>query len=182
VRVIAGELRGRVLHAPEGLDTRPTSDRVRESLFALLGDVIEGARVLDLYAGSGALGIEALSRGAVFATFVERESAARRVLERNLADLSLGGRARVVAADATTEPALRGGPFDVVLADPPYGEVDLSGVVRHAATALAPRGVLVLEHPARSPAPAAPETLAPWKARRYGGTALTLWVREEEAG
>ncbi|MGQ0722436.1 MAG: 16S rRNA (guanine(966)-N(2))-methyltransferase RsmD [Candidatus Eiseniibacteriota bacterium] len=179
--MIAGELRGRILHAPEGLATRPTSDRVRESLFALLGDVIEGARVLDLYAGSGALGIEALSRGAVAATFVERESGARRVLERNLSELGLGGRARVLAADAMSEAALRGGPFDVVLADPPYGETDLGGVVRHAAEALAPGGVLVLEHPAKEAAPPVPETLAPWKARRYGGTTLTLWVRDKEA-
>jgi 16S rRNA (guanine966-N2)-methyltransferase len=87
----------------------------------------------------------------------------------------------VLAADAMTEAALRGGPFDVVLADPPYGEADLARLVRHAAEALAPGGVLVLEHRASDPAPPAPETLAPWKARRYGGTTLTLWVRQKEA-
>ena len=178
--MIAGELRGRTLHAPPGLRTRPTSDRVRESLFALLGTLPEGARVLDLYAGSGALGIEALSRGAVHATFVERDPAARRVLERNLSDLALSSRARVLACDATEQAVIRGGPFDVVLADPPYRAVDLARLVRRSAAALAPGGVLVLEHSAKNPAPSAPESLALWKSRRYGGTAVTLWVRQED--
>jgi 16S rRNA (guanine966-N2)-methyltransferase len=180
LRVIAGTLRGRTLRAPAGFRTRPTSDRVRESLFALLGPLPEGARVLDLYAGSGALGIEALSRGAARATFVEQDPAARRVLERNLADLGLSSRARVLAGDALKPATVRGGPFEVVLADPPYGAVDLGLLLRRGAEALTPGGVLVLEHAAKEPLPPAPESLAVWKSRRYGGTAVTLWVREEE--
>lgn len=120
VRVVSGELRGRRLQAPAGETTRPTSDRVREATFNALGSmgVLEDARVLDLYAGSGALGIEALSRGAVACTFVERDRRALVALRANLDACRLGPpRALVVAADATTPPA---GPFDLALLDPPY--------------------------------------------------------------
>jgi 16S rRNA (guanine966-N2)-methyltransferase len=120
MRIVAGELRGRLIEAPPGRDTRPTTDKVREAMFNALGslDLVRDAVVVDLYAGSGALGIEALSRGAAEVVFVERDRAALRVLRENLDHLGLGDRARVQSGDAF---ALAGRlPADLVLADPPY--------------------------------------------------------------
>jgi 16S rRNA (guanine(966)-N(2))-methyltransferase RsmD len=180
LRVIAGELRGRRLVTPDGWSTRPTKGRIRESLFDLLAGVPDGARVLDLYAGSGALGIEALSRGARHAVFVESARAALRALRQNLETLGLAARATVVAGDALAgSPAARG-PYDLVLADPPYEAGVEEAVVAEAAKRLAPGGVLALEHAADRPAPEPPSGLAVWKARRYGGTSLTLYVRVAE--
>ena len=117
MRVVAGTFKGRRLSAPRGMRTRPTADRVREALFSMLGDV-GGARVLDLYAGSGALGIEALSRGAASAVFVERDARAAAAIERNLG--SLGVEAPVVRQDALRFLARADGAFDLVFCDPPY--------------------------------------------------------------
>jgi 16S rRNA (guanine966-N2)-methyltransferase len=117
VRVVAGQFRGRRLAAPRGVRTRPTADRVREALFSMLGDVT-GARVLDLYAGSGALGIEALSRGAGSAVFVERDTRPADVIDRNLSSLGLDE--RVVRQDALRFLARGEGMFDLVFCDPPY--------------------------------------------------------------
>ncbi len=122
VRVVAGDLRGRRIESPVGDATRPTTDKVREAVFNALGslDVIDGARVLDLFAGTGAMGIEALSRGASHCVFVESDRAALAVLRRNLDSLGLGGRSTVVAGDAHSLPAQHRS-ADVVIADPPYG-------------------------------------------------------------
>jgi 16S rRNA (guanine966-N2)-methyltransferase len=117
VRVIAGEFRGRRLQAPPGTETRPTADRVREALFSMLGD-LSGLRVLDLYAGSGALGIEALSRGAASAVFVERDARAADTIKRNLA--ALGAEGEVRRQDALRFLSSGLGPFDLVFCDPPY--------------------------------------------------------------
>ena len=117
MRVVAGEFKGRRLHTARGTRTRPTADRVREALFSMLGDV-SGARVLDLYAGSGALGIEALSRGAESAVFVERDQAALAALRRNLD--AVGARAEVRRQDVLRFLARPEGTFDLVFCDPPY--------------------------------------------------------------
>lgn len=180
LRVIAGEHRGRRLVTPPGRGTRPTSDRVRESLFNLLGTLPAGGRVLDLFAGSGALGIEALSRGASHAVFVESARPALRALRENLDALGLAPRATVVAADAWTDAPATTGPFDLVLADPPYAEGLEERVVREGARRLAAGGVLAVEHPSSRPPPASPKGLSIWKAKRYGGTSLTLYVRASE--
>ena len=119
MRVVAGEFKGRRLHAPRGAHTRPTADRVREALFSMLGDV-SGARVLDLYAGSGALGIEALSRGAESALFVERDRQALAALRRNLD--AVGAEAGVRQQDVGRFLAGFEGKFDLVLCDPPYDD------------------------------------------------------------
>lgn len=120
MRVVAGEHRGRLIEAPPGRDTRPTTDKVREAVFNALGslDLVRDAVVADLYAGSGALGIEALSRGAHEAVFVERDRAALRVLRDNLSTLGLDGRARVMQGDALALASRVSA--DLVLADPPY--------------------------------------------------------------
>jgi 16S rRNA (guanine966-N2)-methyltransferase len=121
VRVVAGLYRGRRLQAPAGRSTRPTSDRVREALFSILGPSVEGARVLDIFAGSGALGIEALSRGAAEAVFVDSDARAVAAVRANLE--AVGAEARVHRRDAfgwLASPASGGGTFDLVFADPPY--------------------------------------------------------------
>jgi 16S rRNA (guanine966-N2)-methyltransferase len=127
MRVIGGELRGRPLIAPAGRATRPTSDRLRQTLFDVLvhafGQPAAGARVLDLFAGTGALGIEALSRGASFALFVEEDVAARGVIRDNLDALGLTGRGRIFRRDATRlGPVGNVAPFSLVFCDPPYGQ------------------------------------------------------------
>lgn len=119
MRVVAGELRGRKLVAPAGEGTRPTADRVREALFSILGDV-SGLRVLDLYAGSGALGIEALSRGAAAAVFVDSSRAAVTAIRRNLSELGLEAPVQRRDALAHLAGAAGGDPYDLVFADPPY--------------------------------------------------------------
>jgi 16S rRNA (guanine966-N2)-methyltransferase len=130
MRIIAGEWRGRTIDAPPGQATRPTADRVRETLFSMLASRIGGfgaLRVADLFAGSGALGLEALSRGAAQATFVERDGQAAAVIGRNLDKLGASGRARIVPTSALALPA--SDPFDLVFADPPYAPGSGSGVV-----------------------------------------------------
>ena len=120
MRIVAGKLRGRRIDAPPGRDTRPTTDKVREAVFNALGslDLVRDATVADLYAGSGAMGIEALSRGAEHCTFVERDRTALRTLRDNLDDLELGDRSKVVQGDSLV--MARGLDVDIVIADPPY--------------------------------------------------------------
>jgi 16S rRNA (guanine966-N2)-methyltransferase len=152
VRVVAGEHRGRTLRAPPGATTRPTSDRVREALFSILGSV-DGLRVLDLYAGSGALGIEALSRGASSATFVESDRAALDAIRANLA--AIGEAAEVVATDAPAWLRRAAGErvFDLVFCDPPY---DAAAAIAQPLSDLLPRvtspeALIVTESAKRNP-------------------------------
>jgi 16S rRNA (guanine966-N2)-methyltransferase len=178
VRVVGGRLGGRRLRAVPGTDTRPTSDRVREALFGVLGERVEGARVLDLFAGTGALAIEALSRGATSAVLVEQAAPAVAVIRANLEALDLTGAATVRRTRAETYlRTQRDGPFDLVLLDPPYAApVGLvAGLLgRLARTALAPGAMVVVEAAARAEAPPWPSELEPERPRRYGDTALHL--------
>jgi 16S rRNA (guanine966-N2)-methyltransferase len=175
LRVIAGSRKGHKLVAPHGLDTRPTSDRVRENVFNLIGPVDE-AKVLDLFAGSGALGIEALSRGAASAVFVEKDGEAIRAIERNLDRLRLTG-ARVVHGDVLhtiAREASAGAKYDLVLVDPPYEMLNeiQARLARHLPTLLAADGVLVVETDARSE----PDLPLPVRtSRKYGQTRVTLF-------
>jgi 16S rRNA (guanine(966)-N(2))-methyltransferase RsmD len=175
MRVIAGSRKGHKLVAPRGLDTRPTSDRVRENVFNLVGPV-DGARVLDLFAGSGALGIEALSRGAASVVFVERDPDAVRTIERNLDRLRLTG-ARVVRGDVLhtiAQEAAAGAKYDLVLVDPPYGMLTeiQPRLARHLPPLLAADGLVVLETDTR----VKPELPLPVRtSRKYGQTRVTLF-------
>jgi 16S rRNA (guanine966-N2)-methyltransferase len=173
VRVVAGEFRGRRLAAPRGVGTRPTADRVREALFSMLGDV-SGARVLDLYAGSGALGIEALSRGAESAVFVERDPRAVAAIERNLA--SIGLRERVVRGDALRFLATDQGMFDLVFCDPPYDSASrLAGqLAEHLPALTSEHARIVTESDKRNPLEL-PFPLA--KERTYGDTRIAIHGR-----
>jgi 16S rRNA (guanine(966)-N(2))-methyltransferase RsmD len=123
LRIIAGTLRGRRIRVPSGLAIRPTPDRVREALFSILGGDLDSLTVLDAYAGTGALGFEALSRGASRATFIEADARARNALQRNAADLGVEDRCSLVPGrvESVIPDAVPGRPFDLVLADPPYG-------------------------------------------------------------
>ena len=171
-RIVAGSHRGRSLRVPGGGATRPTSDRAREGLFntlAALGGV-EGARVLDLYAGTGALGLEALSRGAAAATLVEQADKALAALRRNVDELGLA--AEVVAAPAERFLAGAPRPYDVVLLDPPY-DVDADPVLAQLVPWLAAGAVVALERRTRGAAPTWPEGLVAERSRRYGEA--TLW-------
>lgn len=178
MRIIAGKYKGHPLSTPPGDDTRPTSDRVRESLFGSLETLgmIDGARVADLFAGSGALGIEALSRGATDVVFVERAHRAATVIKKNLA--SVGEKRLVVQGDATA-PAVAG-VFDLILADPPY-PLDEESVTRMLTRAEAllkdDASLIVLERSARSPEPVAPETLRVYRLKTYGETAIWMYER-----
>ena len=148
MRIIAGEWRGRKLVAPAGQQTRPTADRTRETLFSMLASRIgsfDGLRVADLYAGSGALGLEALSRGAAHATFVENDRAAIKAIEANAAALGATDRVAVRGTSAAALPKAE--PFDLILADPPYSPGSGSAVVSTVAAAgwLAPGGWMAVE-------------------------------------
>jgi 16S rRNA (guanine966-N2)-methyltransferase len=179
--VTGGRLRGRRLRAPRGSATRPTADRVRESVFARLGD-FEGAAVLDLFAGTGALGIEALSRGAARAVFVERARPALAALEANLADLELAAAARVLRTNARAalgRLARERESFDVVFLDPPYGIEEAGEALREVAEhgLLAPRGTLVLETSWRHPPGDVPGLVRAGE-RRFGETLVLCYVRD----
>ncbi len=182
VRIVAGVAGGRRLAVPPH-GTRPTSDRVREAVFSALQARrdLESARVLDLYAGSGALGLEALSRGAAYVRFVESDRRAAAVLRRNVETLGLGGRDGT-AAEITTAHVplvLRGDPdrpYDVVLADPPYAldDIALTDVLNAlvGGSWLAPAALLVVERPAKAPTPTWPDGVVALTHRRYGDTAV----------
>ncbi len=179
-RIIAGVVGGRTLRTPRGSKTRPTSDRVREALFSALAarDILAGARVLDLYAGSGALGLEALSRGSVSATFVESDRATAQLIADNARSLALAG-ARVVSRSVLE--VLRGEPestYDLAFLDPPYplGEDELAQTLSAVERWLAPEALVIVERSSRSPQPTWPEHWAAERVRRYGETALWLAI------
>lgn len=182
MRVIAGVFGGRRLRAPRGVRTRPTADRVKEAIFSMLGP-LEGARVLDLFAGTGALGIEALSRGAEMAVFVERDPAALAALRANLDVLRLSPPvARIRAVDSLAElrsiAADRDAGFDLVFLDPPYRQATKMEPVlqKEIAGVLAPAGRVVLESDRRSPLAL---ELPIERERRYGDTSITIWRNRE---
>ena len=182
MRVSGGALRGRKLRTPRGRSTRPTSERARQGLYDWLGPDVAGARVLDLFAGSGALGIEALSRGAARAVFVERARAAAAALRQNLAELELEERSQLLvlaASPAVERLAAAGARFDLVLADPPYGSDawDKLAQTGRLVDILAEHGRLVLEGSGRDPVPPAPPGLEAGEVKSYGETAFRRYER-----
>jgi 16S rRNA (guanine966-N2)-methyltransferase len=175
VRIIAGTHKGQRIVAPRGTRTRPTSDRVRENVFNLVAPWVEDADVLDLYAGSGAMGMEALSRGASRATLVESDTQACRAINENLDRLRLAG-ATVLCQDVTRFLAADTRTYDLVFCDPPYDEYARvePQLARHLPRLLAPDGLLVLETSSRAPEPDLPP-LSPRTSRRYGAARITLF-------
>lgn len=186
MRIVGGRLRGRALQAPKSAAIRPTADRLRESLFDILihsyGDPISDVRVLDLFAGTGALGIEALSRGAAFALFVDDGTEARALLRGNVEALGLGGATRIFRRDATRLGAAHPLPaFSLVFADPPYGRALAAQALTSAREGgwLAP-GALVVVEEAAAPAFAAPRGFVELERRRHAGSELTFLRADHE--
>jgi 16S rRNA (guanine966-N2)-methyltransferase len=173
MRVIAGIARGVPLAAPRGRGTRPITDRVKETLFAILGDRVPDARVLDLYAGSGAIGIEALSRGAARVDFVERDRLALSALRANLERTKLAAGASVHEAEVEKFLAGAQGPWDLVVLDPPYEARAIVAPLRALVPVLAPDASVVIKHFWRAEAPEV-EGLAVTRQRRFGETMLSF--------
>jgi 16S rRNA (guanine966-N2)-methyltransferase len=187
MRVIGGRLRGRALAAPKSQAIRPTADRLREALFNILahayGDPVSGARVLDVFAGTGALGIEALSRGAAFALFIDDSADARALLRENVAALGLGGTARIFRRDATAlGPAHPLEPFSLAFLDPPYGQnFAEKALIAMRDGAWLEGGALAVVEEAASAAVAAPAGFAELERRRYDDTEFIILQRTRNA-
>ena len=179
MRVITGSARGRRLKELEGMETRPTTDRVKEGLFSALQFDIEGRRVLDLFAGTGQLGIECLSRGAASAVFVDRRADAVKLIRENLRLTELEDRARVVAGDSMEYLKSIREPFDIIFLDPPYAAGLLEPAIAHIAKfdILAPHGIIAAEHPADRVLQALAPPYRVHRTYRYGKIALTLYRR-----
>ena len=179
MRVITGSARGRVLKELQGMETRPTTGKVKESLFSIIQFDIEGRRVLDLFAGTGQLGIEALSRGAAECVFIDRRPDAVKLIQENLALCKLADRARVRQGDAL--PYLRSGEtFDLILLDPPYA----SGLLEQALSDIAgfdicrEHGIIMAESPADAVLPALEAPYRLYREYRYGKIKLTVYHRQ----
>lgn len=179
MRIIGGEARSRQIEAPKGMDTRPTQDKVRESLFNILRWDLEGRIVLDLFAGSGALGLEALSRGAAYAVFVDSSLQAAKIVESNVERLGFADRAKVIRADwkatvSTLAPRLKGG-FDLVFLDPPYAMVNTGEMCGHMLKCriLGHSPLIVIEHDIKTP-PRLGAEFCVTDFRRYGDTGITF--------
>lgn len=180
MRVIAGTFKGRRLAAPRWPGLRPTSDRVRETLFAVLGSRVEGARLLDGYAGTGAVGIEALSRGAAHVTFVERDPRAVALIKANLSRCGIETGYAIIRRDfvRAARAGRLGGEFDLIFLDPPYETRNLDAVIAAAAPMLAPGGLLVVERATRRPLAPRVGLLGRVRTIVAGDTALDVYCGE----
>jgi 16S rRNA (guanine(966)-N(2))-methyltransferase RsmD len=180
MRIVAGTLRGRRIEAPTWEGLRPTSDKLRETLFNVLGPTIEGARVLDGYAGTGAIGIEALSRGAAHVTFVERDPRAVALIAANLQRCGIADRYAIIRARfAGAEGPPDGGPFDLIFLDPPYGAAESAAALAAAERLVGEGTRLVLEHAAREVPPASAGALNRTRVLTSGDSALAFYRRGE---
>jgi 16S rRNA (guanine966-N2)-methyltransferase len=181
MRVIAGRFKGRTLAGPKRARLRPTSDRLRETLFNILAPRLPGARLLDGYAGTGAVGIEALSRGAAHVVFVERDRQALALIRENLRRCGVTERYTIVSRDAreaSADPALQH--FDIVFLDPPYDLPDVDRALDAGRNVVAPGGLLVFEHAVRRDLPRAVGCLIERRQVRAGDSMLTFYERADE--
>ena len=180
MRVISGTARGCRLKEPKGRDIRPTTDKVKESLFNIIQFEVPGSRVLDMFAGTGQLGIEALSRGAEEAVFIDSSGAAAAIIRENIRLAGVEDRARVVLGNSLTS-IRETGTFDLIFLDPPYSK----GLLEQALAAinefdiLRENGIIICELPAGDPIPAAPGEYRSGKEYRYGKIRLAVYTREE---
>jgi len=178
MRIIAGEARGRRITVPPGDDIRPTSDRVREALFSMLSPRLQGARFLDLFAGSGANGLEAMSRGASRAVLVDNDRKSLAVIRQNVASTRLTGDIRCLQVVLPGGLTQVGGPFDIIFADPPYAFEHYDALLRALSdpSILAEEGVIYLEHARTTALPEAVGGLERTRERRYGLTVLSAYA------
>ena len=182
MRVITGSARGRRLNELKGTETRPTTDKVKESIFNCIQFDVEGARVLDLFAGTGQLGIEALSRGAASAVFVDKSTEAVKLVRDNLALCGFTDCAQVVCTRAMDYLAALRTKFDIIFLDPPYADDLLERAVAHIARfdILAPHGIIVAESPMDKALPALEPPYGIYREYRYGKIKVTIYHREGE--
>lgn len=180
MRVITGTARGTVLKTPDGMKTRPTADRVKEALFSIINFDIPGARVLDLFAGSGQLGIEALSRGASAAVFVDEADAAIKLVKENLRRTKLEGQAKVIRSDYMAYLNCCREKFDIIFLDPPYAEVFLENALNRISEIdiLQSGGIIVAERPLGKEIPGILEGFSRSKDYKYGNCLLTLYKKD----
>lgn len=179
MRIIAGTARSRTIATPKGQDTRPTLDRVRENLFNILQHRVYNARVLDLFAGSGALSLEAVSRGAAMAVMADHDHAAIQVEKQNVQTLGFAEKVRIIQADwKQTLHMLAGKTFDLVFLDPPYAMRDLTEVMAALIPLLAPDALIVVEHESRV-MPSTAEGFAMTDSRKYGYVGVSFFQRAE---
>ena len=177
MRIIAGRFKGRTLRGPEGPGVRPTSDGLRETLFNIVRDRVEGVTFVDAYAGTGSVGLEALSRGAVRAVFIERDPRSLRVLEANVRSLGVEGETAILKGDVLSGRHSRAiGGAGVVFADPPYDVPDLAAVVDVLAGDVAGGGLLILEYSRRRDAPASAGGLVRSRVHVAGDSALAFYT------
>lgn len=182
MRIVAGTLRGRTVDGPSWDGLRPTSDSLRETLFNVVGHRLTGARVLDVFAGTGAVGLEALSRGASHATFVERDTRAITLIDRNITRLGVAEACAIIRDDFMT-PRRKGTPgdgFDFIFLDPPYDMPNLAGAIDRAAGLAGPGAMLVLEHSKRVTPPECAGS-APARTLVAGDSALSFYTVERGA-
>jgi 16S rRNA (guanine(966)-N(2))-methyltransferase RsmD len=184
MRIIAGSARGTTLKGPPDTGTRPTSDKVRGAIFNMLAAHTVGRSVLDLYAGTGAMGIEALSRGAAHCDFVERRHALSNIIKENLAKARLTEGSHVIIAEVPQVLSTLLGPYDLILADPPYADPGALTLVASPAIhrLLRPNAIVVLEHSPRVEVIGDTGPLRFVRTRRYGDCAVSLWQRDEKGG
>ena len=179
MRIIAGEYKGRRLAAPTWDGLRPTSDKLRETLFNILAPRVEGARVVDGFAGTGGIGLEALSRGAAHVTFIERDRRAAALIARNATACGAEGRYTIENGDVATVLRRRHDPaFDLIVLDPPYDHADIAGVLGAAADRLITNGLVVLERATRRE-PDVPPTLIRTRDVKSGDSTLTFLARRD---
>ena len=182
MRVVGGRVKGHHLQAPKGAETRPTSDKVREAIFGILGDEVENRSVLDLFAGTGALGIEALSRGASSAVFVERRGAACQAIRANLRHTHLEESGRLLCMPVERALTVLEDQFDLVLLDPPYAYPHLPGILDRlgGAPVIGDSAIVVFEHSPRFAVDDRYGRLVLRRQRVYGDTAVAIFRVEEE--
>lgn len=184
MRITGGALCRRLLKTPEGMETRPTQDRVRESLFAILGDRCSGSSVLDLFAGSGSLGFEAISRGAAYCTFVESSRKVAGIIDANATSLGVKTITRIIVEDASKESGSwkKHGPFDIVFMDPPYSSEEYDGILEALSEneMLKPMGLVVVERTRLKRLASEYGQLALRRSEKYGATFVDFYQKMVE--
>ena len=182
MRVITGVARGKNLYTPPGIDVRPTAQRVKEAIFSAIQFHIPGARVLDLFAGSGQMGIEAISRGASSVTFVDGSDESIRTIRKNLESTALVGCAKVTKADSFRFLARLQNQFDIIFIDPPYGLGLAKKALRRSSEHLAPGGFIICETEQKAGMPEKEGGIALYKKYRYGQTDIRIYRNSADVG
>lgn len=180
MRVITGSARGKKLITPEGMDVRPTSDMVKEAIFSIVQFEVAGASVLDLFAGSGQLGIEALSRGASLAVFVDSSNESLKVIRENLKNTGLAPQSRVVAVDSFAYLAGCRDKFDIILLDPPYSKGILQDILPKAVEKAQDNGIIICEHDKKDSLPESAGDFLKFRTYSYGRIALTTYRKRND--